>query len=487
MAISRDVVQKSFDRVTLGYALLLFCEFVCVHSATVFARTSLPTREQLNLFFIVLLAAEFIVFVIGACLWRRISRRTSRVLIGIACLLTAVGLVCIFLLEILGVLWPGRVLPLLLAAAVGLGLGLAVFWLAWAHVFCAYAPRNLYRRVIFSYLLGLLLYLLLTFLPAAAVVPLTILAAMGSTIFLSQASASFEALPAQEPLSSAPKRVVRLLWRPLLCTAAFGFMSGLVSQVSAQGRLPLESFQQISIVASLIVVGILLLPALLLSKPLDITSAYRIALPIAAAGFLLLPFVWDTLFGLTNALVNMGLMTVSIILWCMLVATTVQTRLPAQMVFGICLAIVGGARLLGKLLGFVYEGHLTQDFLSLAAVALVSIYLLSMVSLVFFKGQRLTRGHEAESEGLKVVVWGEDRYQECCGYIARSSDFTPRELEIFLLLGQGRSIASIAGNLFVSENTVKSHIRGIYRKLGVHSKQELIDLINDSLDSLPQQ
>jgi DNA-binding CsgD family transcriptional regulator len=52
---------------------------------------------------------------------------------------------------------------------------------------------------------------------------------------------------------------------------------------------------------------------------------------------------------------------------------------------------------------------------------------------------------------------------------------------MLLLLGQGRSVANIASTLFISENTAKSHIRSIYRKLGVHSKQELIDHISDSL------
>jgi DNA-binding CsgD family transcriptional regulator len=480
---SKNVAQKGFGPVVFGYALLLFCEFVCVHSATIFARTNLPVRDQLNLFSILLLVTEFVVFVIAVCLRQRFSRRTSRVFIGIASLLMATGFVCIVLFETLGETWPDVILPLLICAAIALGLGLAVFCLSWARVFCARPPRELYRQVIFSYLLGLVLYLLLTFLPATAVVPFTILAVMGSAILLSLAAAPFEAADTPDPLPSTLKRIVRLLWRPLLCTAVFGFMSGLMSQVSAQGRLPLESFQQVSILASLIVVGILLLPALLLSKPLTITSAYRVALPIAAAGFLLLPFVWDTLFGLSNALVNMGLLTVIIILWCMLVATTMQTHLPVQTVFGACLAIIVGARLLGKVLGFIYESHLTQSFLSLTAVALVSIYLLSMLTLVFFKGQRFTRAHEAEGKGLKVVVWGEDRYQECCRHIAQSAGFTPRELEIFLLLGQGRSIANIANSLFVSDNTVKSHIRGVYSKLDVHSKQELIDLISDSLGS----
>ncbi|MDR2106617.1 MAG: LuxR C-terminal-related transcriptional regulator [Coriobacteriales bacterium] len=473
-------------------------------------------QSQLDLFGILLLAAEFLTFALGFLLPWRLNRHRCRVLAGSACCVAAAGLVCILVLgavagapsavQDVGVQQAGAPPAIVLmalpgVAALALGLGLAVFNLAWARVFSVLGSRELYRQVIFSYLLGLVLYLLLSSLPAAVAVPFVIVALTGSTILLSLNPAAAEETPeeavpgkaageaagdaakdgAGKGATAAARRVVRLLWRPILCTAAFSFMSGLMSEVSAQGHLPLGSFQQVSILASLIVVGTLLLPALFLSRQFDITGAYRIALPISAAGFMLLPFAWDTLFGLTNVLTNMGLMTVSIILWCMLATTTRQTRLSARVVFGACLALVIGARLLGKVLGFVYESHLTQSFLSLAAVALISIYLLSMVSLVLFKGQRFTRGHEAEGEGLKVVVWGKDRYRECCAQIAQAADFTPRETDVLLLLGQGRSIANISSSLFISENTAKSHIRSIYRKLGVHSKQELIDLVSTSL------
>ena len=45
-----------------------------------------------------------------------------------------------------------------------------------------------------------------------------------------------------------------------------------------------------------------------------------------------------------------------------------------------------------------------------------------------------------------------------------------------LLIAQGRSKAYIAEALFLSENTVRTHAKNVYAKLGVHSKQELIDL-----------
>ena len=47
---------------------------------------------------------------------------------------------------------------------------------------------------------------------------------------------------------------------------------------------------------------------------------------------------------------------------------------------------------------------------------------------------------------------------------------TDRELEVLDLLVAGRSYTEIGGELFVSRNTVKSHVRHVYTKLGVSSR-----------------
>lgn len=57
---------------------------------------------------------------------------------------------------------------------------------------------------------------------------------------------------------------------------------------------------------------------------------------------------------------------------------------------------------------------------------------------------------------------------------------TPRETEIFALLLSGRTLKKIGEELCISDNTVTSHARHIYRKAGVKSRQELIDLIADT-------
>lgn len=45
------------------------------------------------------------------------------------------------------------------------------------------------------------------------------------------------------------------------------------------------------------------------------------------------------------------------------------------------------------------------------------------------------------------------------------------------LVGEGRSASYISDALGISFNTVRTHIRHVYEKMGVHSKQELIDLV----------
>ena len=54
------------------------------------------------------------------------------------------------------------------------------------------------------------------------------------------------------------------------------------------------------------------------------------------------------------------------------------------------------------------------------------------------------------------------------------SELTSREWEVLDLLCERKTTDVMAGELFLSPETVRSHIKAIYRKLGVNSRDEAI-------------
>ena len=59
-------------------------------------------------------------------------------------------------------------------------------------------------------------------------------------------------------------------------------------------------------------------------------------------------------------------------------------------------------------------------------------------------------------------------------------DFSSRERDVFELIVNGQSNSEIAGNLFISENTVKFHIKNILRKTQCANRTELIRLFSQN-------
>jgi PAS domain S-box-containing protein len=60
------------------------------------------------------------------------------------------------------------------------------------------------------------------------------------------------------------------------------------------------------------------------------------------------------------------------------------------------------------------------------------------------------------------------------GPMAPHPHLTPRQVEVLRLLEQGRSTKQIAAELHLSTETVRNHIRRLFRALGVHSRLEAV-------------
>ena len=57
---------------------------------------------------------------------------------------------------------------------------------------------------------------------------------------------------------------------------------------------------------------------------------------------------------------------------------------------------------------------------------------------------------------------------------SRKPTLTGREIEVLQLVAQGYTSREIGEQLFISENTVKNHVRNILDKLGLHSRNEAV-------------
>ena len=94
-----------------------------------------------------------------------------------------------------------------------------------------------------------------------------------------------------------------------------------------------------------------------------------------------------------------------------------------------------------------------------------------------------TAGTRVPVEISSVPLMSGERVVGVFGLLEESPDerptaphphLTPRQVEVLRLLEQGRSTKQIAAELHLSTETVRNHIRRLFRALGVHSRLEAV-------------
>lgn len=109
-------------------------------------------------------------------------------------------------------------------------------------------------------------------------------------------------------------------------------------------------------------------------------------------------------------------------------------------------------------------------FLSVVmGVTIVATYLFVFTS---SEGETALLKEEGRSEAVNTA-----EYEAKCSRLKRVGKLSGREADVLMLVARGRSTPRIQEELGLSSNTVNTHIRHIYQKLGVHSRQELLDLV----------
>ncbi len=74
----------------------------------------------------------------------------------------------------------------------------------------------------------------------------------------------------------------------------------------------------------------------------------------------------------------------------------------------------------------------------------------------------------------KVLRAGEGRKAKQVGKVVDQVNALASEMEVLKLVAKGMNNRDIARQLFISENTVKNHIRNILEKLQLHSRMEAV-------------
>ena len=175
----------------------------------------------------------------------------------------------------------------------------------------------------------------------------------------------------------------------------------------------------------------------------------------------------NTVFGL--------LMTVAL---CTIAARSLSNALPS-IAWGYAAYYVGIG--LGAQTGLFVTGVAgTHGLLSRAVVALIlgAVMLYTLFSIRDFGFDKTIASVEKDAPTPVVVeVQYEDRVAARCQELACAHGLTERETDVFGLLARGNNTLRVQEDLAITKNTLKYHTRHIYEKLGVHSQQELIDLL----------
>lgn len=363
--------------------------------------------------------------------------------------------------------------PLWLPVVAGCLLGISdtVLFLLWGKAFSGLPPKKALIHIAVSVGVGgsagTALSLMLPI--AAALVCGAILGFISFALLHKERSLTVAEQPVKDlELAIRYHEAAGFLWKPIVAGMACAFISGLTWS-AANLESPGDGY--LVIISNFIVCLALIVFVYLPKHPFNLAVFFQLFLPIAAIVLLIIPFLDTSEEGIFSIAVQIangcGFALLDIAVLAALAITSYVLAIPSASLFGIQRAIGSGAMLTGLIAQF----FVTQNTLRTLCVIVLTCYIVAIVvSTVRYGNKPL--GERQEKEAISI--------RKRCNVLADRYGLSPRETEILAYLGRGRGSTYISEELFISVHTVKTHTKHIHEKLDVHSREELINLIDES-------
>jgi len=170
---------------------------------------------------------------------------------------------------------------------------------------------------------------------------------------------------------------------------------------------------------------------------------------------------------ITQSLLQSGWAFLDVFIWVIAADVAVQKNNFYYFTYGIA-SMVGGVSI-GAFLSLVLRQYNNFQSITISIIAYLPLFI--AVALLGFIPETLKKGPDL-SEPIQ--------FEELDVPIIK--ELTPREKEITVLLYRKLSNKNICELLCISNNTLKTHLRNIYRKTGVSNRKELRNLLTDLLN-----
>lgn len=166
----------------------------------------------------------------------------------------------------------------------------------------------------------------------------------------------------------------------------------------------------------------------------------------------------------------------------LLVKANGQGEIVPSLATGLFFLGVAAAAAAGRLL---VNSGLALDDRGALLLALATAYLVFLLVAPALRLWREARGGEAAEESSSrqpeqpSAKDEAERLDDQCEAVALAAELSRRETEVLKLAARGYTSTYISKALFISDSTVRTHLKSVYRKTGVASKVELIDLVRE--------